>query len=412
MSIVRVVIVNDASEARGGATGLALLQARLLADRGIETIFFGADRQPNDALAVLGVRMVNAGSDPLMKAPVHRAAVRGLYNGQVRAALEGLIAEVDSPDTIYHVHSWSKTLTPSVFGALSRVASRTFLHAHDFFFVCPNGGFMDYQAMQPCARVPLSLDCLSTQCDKRNRAQKMWRVARQVILSRMLPTDAPWAGIVMIHPAMSSFLRMRYPEELLLAVRNPAVGFTATRVEAERNRDFLFIGRVEAEKGVEELIAAATIAGVPLRVIGDGPLREPLAARYPDVRFTGWLDRDAIAEEVRTARALVMPSRYPEPFGLVAAEASLSGLPVILSKSALLAREMEEKGLGFACDTRDPVAFAAALTHVATLPAWILAAMSALGASGEAGLSKSPDDWIDALLALYRQASRQLPAIG
>lgn len=408
---MKTVIVNDASIARGGATGLSLLQARMLRDRGIDTVFAAADRGGNEDLAALGVRIYTAGSDPLMKAPPHVAATRGLYNSAVKAMLEDVIAREDGPDTVYHVHSWSKTLTPAVFAALSTVAPRVFIHAHDFFLACPNGGFMDYQAMRPCARLPLSASCLTTHCDKRSYAQKMWRVSRQLVLRRALPRRAPWAGILMIHPAMAPRLSASgYPDERLIPLRNPASALSETRIAAEQNRRFLFIGRVEAEKGVEELIAAAAAADVPLTVVGEGPLREPLAARYPGIRFTGWLERDAILREARTARALVMPSRYPEPFGLVAAEASLSGLPVILSESALLADEIDRGGIGWACDTRNPEAFSGLLKRVAALPDAQLAEMSRRGHAGTAGLSMTPDAWIDAQLALYARATGARPA--
>ena len=402
----RVTIVNDASVARGGATGLALMQARMLALRGVPTTFFAADSLGNEALRSLGVRVINVGSDPLMKAPPWKAATRGLYNPAVRQALARLIADEDTPDTVYHVHSWSKTLTPSVFSALRPVAARSFIHAHDFFLACPNGGFMDYRAGLPCTRVPLSVDCLTTNCDKRSMAQKGWRVTRQAVLRRTLPRSAPWAGVLMIHPGMAPYLRMSgYPEGVLHPLRNPATPISTLRIPAEENDRFLFVGRVEAEKGVEELIAAAAAAKVPLTVVGDGPLREPLAARHPEVHFTGWMDRDQIRTVAAGARALVMPSRYPEPFGLVAAEASLSGLPVILAQSALLAPEIAAKGIGLACDTRDPAAFAAAIARLRDLPADALRDMSLRAHSGEAGLCTTPDEWIDAQIGLYRAAT-------
>jgi glycosyltransferase involved in cell wall biosynthesis len=402
----RVVIVNDASQARGGATGLSLLQARLLRERGVEVTYFAADRLDNPELEALGVRHVNAGSDPLMKAHPLKAATRGLYNRSVRDALTALIAESDTPDTVYHVHSWSKALTASVFSALLPVAPRVFIHAHDFFIACPNGGFMDYQAMAPCDRVPMSVACLTTHCDKRNYAQKLWRVTRQQILSNTLPRSAPWGAVLMIHPAMARYLvKSGYDAELLHPLRNPASALCAERVAAEDNRDFLFIGRVEAEKGIEELITAASAAQVPLTVVGDGPLREPLAAQYPDVRFTGWMDRSQIESEARHARALVMPSRYPEPFGLVAAEGSLSGLPVIVSESALLAEEIVSKGVGFACNARDPQAFEALLRHVAALPRDEIATISQRGFAGEAGLCTTPEAWIEAQLQFYSRAT-------
>ncbi|ETD90725.1 glycosyltransferase [Rhodobacter capsulatus] len=408
----KVVILNDASVARGGATGLALLQARLLRARGLAVVFASADRGAGAAaLRDIGVEVHLAGAQPLTEAAPHVAATRGLYNPAVARMLARVIAAHDGPDTVYHVHSWSKALTPAVFAALRPVAPRVFIHAHDFFLACPNGGFMDYQAMRPCARRGLSAACLTTQCDKRSFAQKLWRSARQAILHRSLPRRAPWGGIVLIHPAMAPRLVAQgYPAERLRVLRNPAEALSPRRIPAETNRGFLFIGRIEAEKGIEELIAAAQAAGVALTVVGEGPLRGPLSRAHPQLRFTGWLDRAGMLAEAQQARAVVMPSRYPEPFGLVAAEAVLSGLPVILSEPALLAPEIAAQGLGWACDTRDPAAFAALLRQVADLPPAALRQVSEAGFGARAGLCLTTDAWCDGLLELYAGVTGSLAA--
>ena len=410
MSEPRVVIINDASVARGGATGLALLQAKLARSRGLDVTYFAGDRGGDGTLAELGISLRTAGGDPLMKAHPAAAFAKGLYNPAAARILADFVAETDTPHTIYHVHGFSKALSPSIFRVLSPIAPRVFLHAHDFFLACPNGGFMDYRAMRPCDRVPLSAGCIATNCDKRNYAQKLWRVSRQAVLHQTLPRRAPWAGIVLIHPAMAPFLeKAGYPAGLIRSVRNPATAFRAERVRAEDNRSFFFVGRVEAEKGIEEFLAVATAAGLPVTVVGDGPLRESLAALYPAVPFLGWMDRARIADVIGEARALVMPSRYPEPFGLVAAEASLSGVPVILPNTALLGPEVAGAGLGLTCDTRDPAAFSAALRQMADMPREAVEAMSRKGASGSAGLATTPDDWIDAQIALWNDALERFP---
>lgn len=214
----------------------------------------------------------------------------------------------------------------------------------------------------------------------------------------------------MIHPAMRPYFeKSGYRMQMLHTIRNPAETLSTSRVAAEKNKQFFFIGRVEAEKGIEDLIAAAELARVPLSVIGTGPLLEPLKKAHPDVTFHGWLDRKEIGAAIVCARALVMPSRYPEPFGLVAAEASLSGLPVILSRSALLGPEMEEKGLGFTCLPRDLQSFAAVLKRVADMPTAEIKTMSEAGASGQAGLCSTPQDWIEAQLKHYTQAISTAP---
>jgi glycosyltransferase involved in cell wall biosynthesis len=52
----------------------------------------------------------------------------------------------------------------------------------------------------------------------------------------------------------------------------------------------------------------------------------------PNVECTGWLDAPAVARHMRRALALIVPSVWFEPFGLVAIEAFAQGVPVIASR--------------------------------------------------------------------------------
>lgn len=401
----RLVVINDARSARGGATGLALLSVRLLRELGVSVTYFCGEDDTGDDLGARGVEVLSLGGRPLLQESRLRAVHRGLYNGAARKRLAAWIAERDTPRTVYHVHGWSKILSPSIFSALQPVRRRTWIHAHDFFLACPNGGFMDYGAAAPCGRRPLGSDCLVTHCDKRSYSQKLWRVGRQAVLRQLLDRQAPMAGIVMIHEGMTDyFIRSGYPRGALTTLRNPAEPFNKTRVPVEENMAAFFVGRLDAEKGIEDAIAAAERAGLPLVVAGDGPLRESLAARHDNVRFLGWCTRPQIAAEIARARVLVMPTRYPEPFGLVAAEAALSGIPLVLSKSAFLSTEVAEGGIGFSIDTRDPSAFAAILARVRSMGREELKSMSERAAGRSTRLATTPEEWRDGLVRLYASA--------
>ena len=101
----------------------------------------------------------------------------------------------------------------------------------------------------------------------------------------------------------------------------------------------LFAGRMTPLKGGQVLIAAAARAGQALgravRVLmaGDGPEREPwrrlaAASRVP-VEMTGWVDVADRARVYSSGVALVVPSLWPEPFGLVGLDAAALGRPAI-----------------------------------------------------------------------------------
>lgn len=88
---------------------------------------------------------------------------------------------------------------------------------------------------------------------------------------------------------------------------------------------FITVGRVAVEKNIHAFLEL----DLPGRkvVVGDGPQRTELQARYPNVLFTGKMTGEALAECYASADVFVMPS-LTETFGIVQLEAMASGLPV------------------------------------------------------------------------------------
>jgi glycosyltransferase involved in cell wall biosynthesis len=92
---------------------------------------------------------------------------------------------------------------------------------------------------------------------------------------------------------------------------------------------FLMGGRVVSHKGALDALHAWRRAGtvLPLRVAGEGPLASDLAG----ADRLGWLAADRLRGELRRARALLFPSRWQEPLGMLALEALAEGTPVIVT---------------------------------------------------------------------------------
>ncbi|WP_210067885.1 glycosyltransferase family 4 protein [Rhizobium leguminosarum] len=401
--IDRVVIIDDYSVARGGATALAVLSAKLFRGLDIPVTYICGDDAANAELVALGVSMVGLNSRDLLSAERAKAFVTGIHNGAAVRMVANWIAAEDTADTVYHVHGWHQILSPAIFKALVPVARRCVVHAHDFFTACPNGAFFDYQAQEICLRRPLGGSCIATACDKRSYAHKLWRVARGSNILRLLKDQADFGRIILLHEKMAGFLvGAGYRPERLTTIRNPVAPLSIKRIEAEANEEFVFIGRLDEEKGIEDAVAATRRAGVKLCVIGDGPLMPLVAASGDHVRAVGWQSHAEIGPTIREARALLMPSRYPEPFGLVAIEAARSGLPVIMSRSAFLAEEMQRAGMALACDTADVSAFADTLTRFSQMPGHEVRAMSERAFRLSPDLASTHEEWRDALLAEYQ----------
>lgn len=406
MNIDRIVVINDISDAKGGATALALLSALEFRQLGYPVTYLTGDDGDNAALRNAGVEIIGLGEDRLLGKGRLSGFTSGLYNRQARRLLSDWITANDSARTVYHLHGWTQILSPAIFAALAPVQQRTVMSAHDFFLACPNGSFSFLKTGEVCNFSAMSTRCIAANCDRRSYHQKLWRVARQALLQRLCDMRDP-PPILMIHAGMRPFFeRSGIPAAALHAVPNPITPFAQQRIEAERNAGALFVGRLEGTKGPDLACAACREAGSPLTMIGDGVMSSSLREQYPEVKFLGRLKPAEIAAHAANARMLLMPSRYPEPYGLVAIEAAWSGLPVIVSDTALLALDILKAGAGTAVEPRDTGAFAKAIQALASDNA--LTAQQSLAAYGKTrNLGLAPAAWIEALIEHYsRRLSR------
>jgi glycosyltransferase involved in cell wall biosynthesis len=400
--IDRVVVISDDFDGVGGAAAIALASVRQLKRLGIQMAMLVGGAAPASARC-LGDEVVALGGHHLLAGGRARAAVRGLHDGEVRARLAEWIAANDTPRTVYHLHNWHKVLSPSCFAPLRRVADRLVVSTHDFFLSCPNGGFFDFRKAAVCEMVPLSMGCLAANCDKRHYGHKAWRVARHLTREALFDFRRQPATVLTVHDDMAPLLaRRNIPREAIRVLRNPVTAWRTRRIEAERNRALLYVGRLELDKGVDTLARAARRIGARLRIVGDGPLAPLLSDLCPGVELLGRQPPHAIGDIAASARLIVLPTRVRETFGLVALEAAMSGLPVVSSTSALVTAELIALGMGQSCAPDDPDALAARLADLLDDDDTV-EAMSRRGFASARTLAPDEADWGARLAELYVQ---------
>jgi glycosyltransferase involved in cell wall biosynthesis len=178
--------------------------------------------------------------------------------------------------------------------------------------------------------------------------------------------------------------------------------------EPAAGRRVLFAGRVEHTKGVGVLIHAACDVDGEFVICGEGRQLEmlrKLAHRLgveDRVRFTGWLDADELATELADSAVVVMPSLWPEPFGLVGIEALASGRPVVASATGGIVDWLEDGVCGLLVTPGDARDLARALNEILADPE----RQRSMGVDGKKVVAErfSPERHVESLLNAYEAA--------
>lgn len=363
MVVRNLVVVNDYGHVNGGASQVAINAARGMSALGMPVRFLAAVGPVDPVLAAAGVEVTCLGQPDILGNPSRlSAASSGIWNREAARRLEEMLAPMDRATTAVHVHSWSKALSPSVFEVIRRLGFRGVLTLHDFFSVCPNGGFFDYRRHAICHRTAMGLDCITTNCDSRSYAQKVWRVARQVVASRGAGLPSGIGHVIYLSETSRSVLAPYHDHTVQWHfVRNPVDVDREPGARPAAAHEFIYVGRLAPEKGAELFAEAAAAAGVSARIVGDGDLREDILKHFPSVNFSGWLPKAGVVGAIRSSRCLVFPSRWYETFGLTVYEALAQGVPVIVAEGCAAADAVSHGNNGLLFPRNDGAALAEAL---------------------------------------------------
>ncbi len=130
-----------------------------------------------------------------------------------------------------------------------------------------------------------------------------------------------------------------------------------------RARDIVFVGRLVSDKGVDLLLRALFLVkqtSANLTIIGTGPEENNLRARARelnlDVTFAGRKSGVELAHMLNGHQIIAIPSRWPEPFGVVALEGIGCGCVPVGSEQGGLREAIGDCGLTFANGEAEPLA--------------------------------------------------------
>lgn len=308
----------------------------------------------DDVLARLAARGHEIGLCHEIDGPEERGVLR-LPPGAPRWSVETL-----GPEATREIAAWRPEVlfahgveSPDLEEDVSRLAPVVFV-AHAFHGTCISGTKAHaWPHRRPCER-RFGTACLMQfyprRCGGLNPVTMLRHYGRA---DRRLA----WLRLANAVVTLSEFMRAEYVAHGLAPHRVHCVPYggacSAEDGVAEGDADLtpashvvqlLFVGRLEPLKGVDLLLEALPVVrralGRPvcLTIAGDGrslpglrQLADAITAedRSISVRFTGWVNAAEREGLQRHAHLLVIPSVWPEPFGLVGLEAAGTGLPAV-----------------------------------------------------------------------------------
>lgn len=349
----------------------------------------GEDRvvdQEHAALEAAGhqVRRFERRSDDIASMPlVKKASVpaTAVWNPALARDLQ---ASFDAwrPDVV-HVHNVFPLLSPSVFRACARAGIPSVVTLHNFVLVCAAGNlFRDGSICRACTGRRVPLPAVAHGCFRQTLSAAPR--AMSVFAHRRLWQNAPSAYVFLSGAQRRELEPVGLPVHRSFVKPNlvPDVPRRRPRPGSAPHDDGLivYLGRLTEEKGLRVLmeswqtyLRATTCPRLRLVIAGAGPMEAEInqwANARASVDFVGFLDRGACADLVAAATAVVAPSEWPEPFGLVVAEAMAAGVPPIATDHGAF-RELVTHGHdGLLYPPGDPSALSKVLARLDREPGW------------------------------------------
>lgn len=398
---MKIISAHKYYSDRDGASRYELEVNRLLEEAGNEVAPF-AMRLPENLPSPWSKYFVSPvqTKQPSFSFDAIRTVVRMLYSWEARDAMRRLIGAFHP--SVAHIHNIYTQLSPSVLDALHEAHVPTVMTVHDYHLVAPNYMLWHNHRVENLRSkgiVRATFSRFHKQSYLASFAQatafhlhRFLRLYDRNIASFLCPSTF----------VAEEMKRAGFPADHIKVLPH---FFDTKGVTASFSGDgsVLFVGRFVEEKGVLFVLELAkAMPDTSFVLAGDGPLGEVVrkkAEALQNVQVFGWTSREDLAKVYQKVSLVLVPSLWPEVFGLVALEAMAYGKPVLASRMGGLPEVVTEE-VGRVLPAGDVQAWVKAIEEVV----FDEALCKQLGKAGRERVEKvyTPQKHLQALLECYQ----------
>lgn len=255
------------------------------------------------------------------------------------------------PDVV-HVHNWHFAMGPLVFREISRLGIPIVHTVHNYRLLCPSAILLyNGQLFTDSLNQAFPWKAILNKVYRSSIAQTFW-LSFVVWFHKRIGTWKKIDSYVCLTPfAVDLFQQSNFgiPKNQFTVKPN----FTAISKElqtVDREKHFLFIGRLSEEKGLTVLLDAFKDSLFVLKIAGDGPLKKLVlntTRQSSNIIYLGNLTNEKVTEELQKTQALIFPSVWYEGMPMTILEAFSTATPVIASNLGAMTSLISNKSNGF-----------------------------------------------------------------
>ncbi len=255
------------------------------------------------------------------------------------------------PD-VAHFHNFFPLISPSAYYACQKFGVPVVQTLHNYRLMCPVATFYrDGKVCEDCLGSFFAFPGVRHACYRQSHLQSAG-VATMTATHRMIRT---WRNLVSRYIALTNFSRQKFIQGGLPARKIDIKPNFVVDFGEKKEQDLgyaLYVGRLSPEKGISTILRAWEKIQIPLKLVGDGPLREMVqrfAVSNPMVEWLGFQPRENVIKMMKQASMLILASEWYENMPVTMLESFSCGLPVVASRLGGMAEmiEHEKNGLLF-----------------------------------------------------------------
>lgn len=388
---MKVLIVHNSYQQRGGEDVVVEQETDLLRQHGHEVVHYIRTNKEISAMSRLQKAIL----------PLHT-----IWATPAAAELREII-EHEKPQ-VAHFHNTFMLISAAAYYVCQKMGVPVVQTLHNYRFLCPAASFFrEAHICEECMHKAVPYPGVLHACYRGSRAQSaaaaamlafhhMRRTYRKQVDTYIAPTrfvrdkfiEAGWRDVnIIIKP---NFL--------------PDPGATNST-----GNYALFVGRITEDKGVRTVLKAwQRLPHTPIKIVGEGPVLDDLKAYAAQnalghVEFMGGQPKKTVLQLMREAYALIFPSEWYEPFGLVAVEAFACGTPVVGSNHGAIAEMVVDGKTGLLFQAGDSDSLVAAVQRLWSDPS--MQKKMGRAARSEFEACYTADRNYELLVGIYEQAA-------